>query len=108
MFFLVIQPQILILAGTDRLDKPLTIGQMQGKFQLALLPQVGAKGRSFCDHFQIDVGIHIAALPREINPTSVVRAVRARNSRGCASTGCRDNFWLFEALSGWGGRTCIP
>ena len=32
--------QILILAGTDRLDKALTIGQMQGKFQLALLPQV--------------------------------------------------------------------
>ncbi|KAK2076011.1 hypothetical protein QBZ16_001347 [Prototheca wickerhamii] len=34
-------PKILILAGTDRLDKALTIGQMQGKFQLALLPQAG-------------------------------------------------------------------
>jgi len=31
----------LILAGTDRLDKELTIGQMQGKFQLTLLPAVG-------------------------------------------------------------------
>ena len=33
--------QVLVLAGTDRLDKLLTIGQMQGKFQLVLLPQVG-------------------------------------------------------------------
>ena len=28
-------------AGTERLDRELTIGQMQGKFQLVLLPQVG-------------------------------------------------------------------
>jgi protein phosphatase methylesterase 1 len=34
-------PKLLLLAGTDRLDKPLTIGQMQGKFQLELLPQAG-------------------------------------------------------------------
>jgi protein phosphatase methylesterase 1 len=27
-----------MLAGTDRLDKELTIGQMQGKFQLVVLP----------------------------------------------------------------------
>ena len=32
--------QALLLAGTDRLDKALMIGQMQGKFQLVLLPQV--------------------------------------------------------------------
>lgn len=32
---------MLLLAGTDRLDKALTIGQMQGKFQLELIPQVG-------------------------------------------------------------------
>jgi len=29
-------PKVLILAGTDRLDRPLTIGQMQGKFQLVV------------------------------------------------------------------------
>jgi len=34
-------PKILMLAGTDRLDKDLTIGQMQGKFQLKLLPVAG-------------------------------------------------------------------
>jgi hypothetical protein len=28
-----------MLAGTDRLDRTLTIGQMQGKFQMVLLPQ---------------------------------------------------------------------
>jgi pimeloyl-ACP methyl ester carboxylesterase len=33
--------KLLILAGTDRLDKDLTIGQMQGKFQLVLLPSCG-------------------------------------------------------------------
>jgi len=34
-------PKVLILAGHDRLDKDLTIGQMQGKFQMNLLPQCG-------------------------------------------------------------------
>ena len=34
-------PKVLVLAGTDRLDRPLTVGQMQGKFQLVLLPQAG-------------------------------------------------------------------
>lgn len=33
--------KLLILAGMDRLDKQLTIGQMQGKFQLELLPECG-------------------------------------------------------------------
>jgi len=33
--------KLLILAGTDRLDKELTIGQMQGKYQLVVLPEVG-------------------------------------------------------------------
>ncbi|KAK7202420.1 Alpha/Beta hydrolase protein [Myxozyma melibiosi] len=33
--------RLLVLAGTDRLDKPLTIGQMQGKYQLEVLPEVG-------------------------------------------------------------------
>ena len=34
-------PKLLLLAGTDRLDKDLTIAQMQGKFQLVVLPAVG-------------------------------------------------------------------
>lgn len=33
--------KLLILAGTDRLDKELMIGQMQGKFQLVVLPEAG-------------------------------------------------------------------
>lgn len=33
--------KLLVLAGTDRLDTELTIGQMQGKFQLSVLPDVG-------------------------------------------------------------------
>lgn len=34
-------PKVLVLVGTDRLDRSLTIGQMQGKFQPVLLPQAG-------------------------------------------------------------------
>ncbi|PSN37996.1 Protein phosphatase methylesterase 1 [Blattella germanica] len=34
-------PKMLLLAGIDRLDKDLTVGQMQGKFQLQVLPQSG-------------------------------------------------------------------
>ena len=30
-----------MLAGTDRLDRELMIGQMQGKYQLVVLPEVG-------------------------------------------------------------------
>ncbi|CAJ0913558.1 13713_t:CDS:2, partial [Entrophospora sp. SA101] len=33
--------KLLLLAGTDRLDKPLTIAQMQGKYQLIIFPDVG-------------------------------------------------------------------
>ncbi|KAJ2926972.1 hypothetical protein H1R20_g10135, partial [Candolleomyces eurysporus] len=33
--------RILVLAGTDRLDKELMIGQMQGKFQQVVVPGVG-------------------------------------------------------------------
>uniref|UniRef100_A0A8C2DF03 Protein phosphatase methylesterase 1 n=1 Tax=Cyprinus carpio TaxID=7962 RepID=A0A8C2DF03_CYPCA len=34
-------PKLLLLAGVDRLDKDLTIGQMQGRFQMQVLPQCG-------------------------------------------------------------------
>jgi pimeloyl-ACP methyl ester carboxylesterase len=33
--------RLLLLAGTDRLDKVLTIGQMQGKFQMEVLSESG-------------------------------------------------------------------
>lgn len=33
--------RLLVLAGTDRLDKELMIGQMQGKFQMVVVPGVG-------------------------------------------------------------------
>ncbi|KAJ4408622.1 Protein phosphatase methylesterase 1 [Gnomoniopsis sp. IMI 355080] len=33
--------KMLILAGTDRLDKELTIGQMQGKYALHIFPEAG-------------------------------------------------------------------
>ena len=43
-------PKVLLLAGTDRLDRALTIGQMQGRFQMVLLPQ--ARPRASTMHAQ--------------------------------------------------------
>lgn len=34
-------PKQLLLAGSDRMDKELTIAQMQGKFKLVVLDNVG-------------------------------------------------------------------
>ncbi|KAM6595546.1 hypothetical protein CsatA_006070 [Cannabis sativa] len=34
-------PKLLLLAGTDRLDRALTIGQMQGKFQMVVVKHTG-------------------------------------------------------------------
>lgn len=41
MFLTVEAPKLLALVGTDRLDRELTIGQMQGRFQIAVLPTSG-------------------------------------------------------------------
>ncbi|XP_064481916.1 protein phosphatase methylesterase 1-like isoform X2 [Ornithodoros turicata] len=41
LFLSVPVPKLLLLAGVDRLDRDLTIGQMQGKFQMQVLPQCG-------------------------------------------------------------------
>lgn len=50
--------KLLVLAGTDRLDKELMIGQMQGKFQLEVIPEAG--------HFvQEDVPARLASLAVE-------------------------------------------
>jgi len=41
LFLSVTAPKLLILADTDRLDTPLTTGQMMGKFQMSIVPGVG-------------------------------------------------------------------
>ena len=35
------EAKLLLLAGIDRLDRALTVGQMQGKFQMQVLPKCG-------------------------------------------------------------------
>ncbi|KAJ3978784.1 hypothetical protein F5890DRAFT_1651008 [Lentinula detonsa] len=40
-FLAVRTARLLVLAGTDRLDKELVIGQMQGKFQMVVVPGTG-------------------------------------------------------------------
>lgn len=40
-FLRVPAPKFLVLAGRETLDTPLTIGQMEGKFQIKLLPECG-------------------------------------------------------------------
>ena len=34
-------PKLLLLAGVDRLDRDLTVGQMQGKFQMHVVQKSG-------------------------------------------------------------------
>ncbi|CAH8514132.1 unnamed protein product [Schistosoma turkestanicum] len=41
LFLSIPEPKLLLLADADRLDKDLTIGQMQGKFQVQLFPRSG-------------------------------------------------------------------
>eukprot|EP01130_Rhizamoeba_saxonica_P011237 TRINITY_DN465_c0_g4_i2.p1 TRINITY_DN465_c0_g4~~TRINITY_DN465_c0_g4_i2.p1 ORF type:complete len:175 (+),score=35.07 TRINITY_DN465_c0_g4_i2:474-998(+) len=41
LFLSIPTPKMLMIADTDRLDKALTIGQMQGKYQLTIMPAVG-------------------------------------------------------------------
>jgi len=41
LFLSVPAVKMLMVAGVDRLDGPLTMAQMQGKFQLSVLPGVG-------------------------------------------------------------------
>ena len=40
--------RLLVLAGTDRLDKELMIGQMQGKFQMVVVPSTGHMLHEVC------------------------------------------------------------
>ena len=44
-----------MLAGTDRLDKELMIGQMQGKFQQAVVPGVGHMLHEVCGPLVMDL-----------------------------------------------------
>uniref|UniRef100_A0A6B2LD61 protein phosphatase methylesterase-1 n=1 Tax=Arcella intermedia TaxID=1963864 RepID=A0A6B2LD61_9EUKA len=41
LFLSVPCPKLLLVADTDRLDTPLTTGQMMGKFQFSIIPNVG-------------------------------------------------------------------
>jgi len=41
MFLSITCPRLLILAGVDRLDREMTIAQMQGKFQMKVIDRVG-------------------------------------------------------------------
>ena len=47
-FLTVRAARLLVLAGTDRLDKELMIGQMQGKFQMEVVPDVGHMLHEVC------------------------------------------------------------
>ena len=38
---LISQTDCVFIAGVDRLDRDLTVGQMQGKFWMQVLPQCG-------------------------------------------------------------------
>ncbi|TPX32885.1 hypothetical protein SmJEL517_g04090 [Synchytrium microbalum] len=72
--------RLIILAGTDRLDKTLMIGQMQGKFQMVVLNEVGHSIQEdapthlarqleiFYDRNKMNVGIKRFVIP--LNPAA--------------------------------------
>lgn len=64
-------PKLLLLAGTDRLDRSLTIGQMQGKFQMIVVRHTGhAIQEDVPDEFATLVVNFIAR--NQIGPNGVV------------------------------------
>ena len=55
-FLAVRTARLLVLAGTDRLDKELMIGQMQGKFQMTVVPGVGHMLHEVSRHSSLALG----------------------------------------------------
>jgi hypothetical protein len=104
-------PKMLLLAGTDRLDKVLTIGQMQGRFQLVLLPTAGHAIQARCSREQAS-NTHCVM----IEHTRTRAHMPAVNSRCSAVAGgrawqdSRQPAAVFTPLSHWraghGHSTC--
>ncbi|KAJ2664313.1 Protein phosphatase methylesterase 1 [Coemansia sp. RSA 1200] len=67
--------KLLILAGTDRLDKDLLIAQMQGKFQLELLP---AAGHTIQEDLPAMVGDALISFCKRNQPLDI-SGIRRRN-----------------------------
>ncbi|KAA3676850.1 uncharacterized protein DEA37_0014571 [Paragonimus westermani] len=82
-FLSIPEPKLLLIAGVDRLDKELTIGQMQGKFQLHVFPK--------CGH-----AVH-EDVPDKISPQRFFASWHAR-PLGCLSPYYCDLFEHFVAL----------
>ena len=66
-------PKLLILAGTDRLDRELTIAQMQGKFQMNVVYGAGHVLQEDCPDKACDVlrtflTHHLLLPDREVPP----------------------------------------
>jgi len=54
--------KLLILAGTDRLDKDLMIGQMQGKFRCEIIPECDGH-TALCGHYvHEDAPVQVATI----------------------------------------------
>lgn len=54
--------RLLLLAGTDRLDKELMIGQMQGKYQLVVFPDVGHSVQEVSTHILLQYTLTTSSL----------------------------------------------
>ncbi|CAI0556474.1 unnamed protein product [Linum tenue] len=77
-------PKLLLLAGTDRLDRALTIGQMQGKFQMVVVRHTGhAIQEDVPDEFSTLIanfisrnrigpnGVEVSVIPYYVAPTLI-------------------------------------
>lgn len=67
-FLAVRAARLLVLAGTDRLDRPLMIGQMQGKFQMEVVPsgEVGHMLHEVCASTVQKLDEHLTGFGRTI------------------------------------------
>ncbi|RUS79278.1 hypothetical protein EGW08_012965, partial [Elysia chlorotica] len=77
-------PKMLILAGPDRLDKDLMIGQMQGKFQLNLLPQCGHAVHEDLPGKVADILANFMLRHRVTEPLGIFESVRLEDNDGQA------------------------
>ena len=78
--------RLLVLAGAERLDKELMIGQMQGKFQLVVLAGVGHllhEVAILCGNMADGVADFELGRPFAIgrNPSGILATKRARRCR---------------------------
>ncbi len=93
--------RLLVLAGTDRLDKELMIGQMQGKFQMEVVPNVGHMLHEVCAGYFY----HIRYIITKFSSVTNDRMIHPESRRYWSSFGEGMNVWWLESKR---SASCSP